>query len=808
MKRRIISLFLAIALLAGVLPAGLLSASASDEAIAYPVEGGNIYFYEGTITDSDETVTRADIPAEINGIAVTQIGDWAFADRAKLAAVTIPDSVTVIGWNAFLNCAALTSVVIPDSVTTIDTQAFCCCAGLSSVTIGSGVTGIQGSAFFGCVGLTEIIIPGSVSFIGSNAFANCTNLENITLSGSLTEIGGSVFCGTAYYDNADNWNNGVLYLDNWLLEAKPGELSGNYEILPGTVGIAPYAFDWCEDLTWITIPDSVVAICHSAFVQCRKLTKVVIPGSVKTIGRYAFANCGNLAEVTIESGLEAIGIGAFQECESLTAITIPDSVTHIYWSAFTGCTKLAEISIPDSVTYIGTYAFYCTAYYNDENNWQNDVLYLDNWLLHTKFEEFSGDYDILPETRGIAGDAFIGCTGLTVVTIPDSVKYICDGAFEGCESLSAVVIPESVTEISDRVFANCTGLTSVTIPESVISIGASAFMNCESLNEITIPNSVVSIGDSAFSGCASLTSVTIGDSVTSIGEYAFGSCWDLVKVTVPESVSYIGTRAFVECSSLTSVYFMGDAPELGYGVFYPIYGWEDTHKPNVTLYYIEGKAGWTSPEWNGYKTATWTPNNQTDPDDTDKPDVPSVEFSDVSDSAWYKDAVEYAVTNGLMNGTGNNKFEPESPMTRAMLVTVLWRYAGEPAEGENIFSDVKDSEWYAKAVAWAAHNGIVGGVGNGRFDPDGKITREQMAAILYRYCNSNSISTASRADLTGFPDGKKVSSYATDALSWAVAEGLITGSKVGSKTYLDPQGNATRAQVATILMRFIENVIE
>ncbi|MBE6984399.1 MAG: BMP family ABC transporter substrate-binding protein [Ruminococcaceae bacterium] len=178
-------------------------------------------------------------------------------------------------------------------------------------------------------------------------------------------------------------------------------------------------------------------------------------------------------------------------------------------------------------------------------------------------------------------------------------------------------------------------------------------------------------------------------------------------------------------------------------------------------------------------------------------------FSDVKASDWYSQAVNYAVSNGLMNGTGNNKFSPNGNMTRAMLVTVLWRYSGEIDEGYSAFSDVANSQWYAKAVAWASQNNIVNGVGNNKFSPNGNITREQMAAILYRFANSSNVDTSSRANLGSFPDGGKVSTYAKEAMQWAVAEGLING----ADGKLMPQGNATRAQVATILMRFIQNVV-
>ena len=188
------------------------------------------------------------------------------------------------------------------------------------------------------------------------------------------------------------------------------------------------------------------------------------------------------------------------------------------------------------------------------------------------------------------------------------------------------------------------------------------------------------------------------------------------------------------------------------------------------------------------------------------PDYRPVEFIDVPTNAWYKDAVDYAVGMGLMNGVGGGKFAPEDSMTRAMLVTVLWRYADSPTEGTNRFTDVPGGQWYTAAVAWAAGKGVVNGTSETTFEPDGNVTREQMAAILYRYANSISVDTGKRGDFTAFADANAVSGWAKDALSWTVAEGIIGGSKEGGQLLLNPAGNATRAQVAAILMRFIENV--
>ena len=188
---------------------------------------------------------------------------------------------------------------------------------------------------------------------------------------------------------------------------------------------------------------------------------------------------------------------------------------------------------------------------------------------------------------------------------------------------------------------------------------------------------------------------------------------------------------------------------------------------------------------------------------------PSNHFTDVKGpNHWTHEGIDFAIKHGLLRGMSATTFAPDTAMTRAMLVTVLWRYAGEPIEGTNSFADVPNETWYTDAVTWAAHNGVVAGVGNNKFDPDGKITREQMATILYRYAKNNGIDTSERANLNSFPDAEKISGYAKEAMQWAVAEELVNGSTEGGIAYLQPQGNATRAQVAAILMRFIQNVAE
>ena len=181
---------------------------------------------------------------------------------------------------------------------------------------------------------------------------------------------------------------------------------------------------------------------------------------------------------------------------------------------------------------------------------------------------------------------------------------------------------------------------------------------------------------------------------------------------------------------------------------------------------------------------------------------PSAELTDVPQDAWYHTAVDFMVMHELMLGVDEGRFAPESTMTRAQLVTVLYRIAGEPeTDGTHGFTDVADGMWYTDAIAWAAQNGVVNGIGNNKFDPDGYVTREQIATILFRYTKSEPVT---QDKLSAFPDADKASSYAVDALNWAVAEGLINGSDGA----LLPTDTATRAQVAAILMRFCENIAE
>ena len=266
-------------------------------------------------------------------------------------------------------------------------------------------------------------------------------------------------------------------------------------------------------------------------------------------------NVKNLNSLPAQIDTMIIGRNKISELAngSIQEVTEEDlnGITTIGYYAFSNCRSLTNIIIPDSVVSIGRGALTSTGYDNDENNWENGLLYIDNCLVYIKRNYSS--YEIKPGTRLMADEIFQNCNKLVSIVIPGSIANVSVYAFSGCNNLTDVIMRSGVTSIGNRAFNGCTSLTSIIIPDSVTSIGDHVFGNCTSLTSIEIPDSVTSIGDHVFRGCTNLESITFGDGITSIGMYTLEGCSKLTSVTIGDNVTKIGNAAFSGCTSLTSI---------------------------------------------------------------------------------------------------------------------------------------------------------------------------------------------------------------------------------------------------------------
>ncbi|MBR5332477.1 MAG: leucine-rich repeat domain-containing protein [Muribaculaceae bacterium] len=609
----------------------------SANTVAVTFKGDKYYSY------SDEYTSAVTIPSSVTywgtTYSVTEISYYAFCYCSSLTSITIPNSVTSIGDEAFSNCTGLSSVTIPNSVTSIGVEAFFNCTSLTEVNISDlsawckisfrytaanplfnaktlklngseiknlvipdDISQIKSYAFPGCTGLTSVTIPNSVTSIGEFAFYDCTGLTSVTIPNSVTSIG-----------------SGAFHECTGLTEATIGN---------SVTSIGDEAFSECTGLTSVAIPNSVTEIGKEAFYDCSDLISVTIPNSVTSIGDKAFSgtgwyenqsngilyldNCclGYKGEkptetLTIKDGTHLISSSAFSNCYGLTEVTIPNSVTSIGDYAFTGCTSLTSVTIPNSVTSIGSDAFLRTRWYG---NLANGVIYINNVLYKYKGTMPEGtSISIKDGTISISPFAFFtGCTGLTSVTIPNTVTSIGDKAFYRCTGLTEIIVNAiNPPTIQKNSFANYN--VPLTIIEGTIDTYKkstwSAFKKFNEIplaidgikykvtsinelevksydnnlsSELIIPSTinfgdrkynVTSISSDAFYGCTSLTSVTIPNSVTEIGNYAFCDCDGLKSVTIGNSVVTIGNNAFYNCGLRLVVSYCMLPPTCADGAF-------------------------------------------------------------------------------------------------------------------------------------------------------------------------------------------------------------------------------------------------
>ncbi len=593
----------------------------------------------------------------------------------------------------------------------------------------------------------DVVIPDGVTSIGEFAFTNSFNLNSVTIPDSVTKVAQRAF-----------WNCRDL---------------GAVSFPDGLVEIGTQAFELCTSLTSVSFPDSLIKIGSSAFKECSSLTDIVIPDSVTQIGNDAFACCSNLVsvtlsdnittipegafwgcinlpDVTIPDGVTAIERDSFRKCEALIEITIPNGVTHIGYDAFSGCNSLSSITIPDNVKEIQPRAFTASANLKEICVSPGNSFYAEkDGVLFTNDMK-----TLLQYPMGKSEKSY---------TIPNGVKIIGTDAFPSHnKNLTSIIIPEGVITIGEGSFSGL-NLTSVNLPNSITTIGGGAFSSCELLNDVTIPDRVTTIESNTFGGCSSFSNIIIPDNVTSIGNSAFGHCTNLISITIPNKVTTIEYAAFDECGKLKDVYYGGTEKQ-----------WQKIA--------IEGRN-----ECLTDATVHFT-DNPTPPN----PPTPSTDFTDVKPTAYYANAVKWAVEKDITSGIGGGKFAPENTCKREQIVTFLYRAKGSPAVTvTDSFTDMPKNQEFQKAISWAVEKGVTSGVGGGRFAPGKGCTRAEAMTFIWRAAGRpEPVSEASFADMPANSDFRK-------AISWAYENRITSG--IGDGTRFGPNQTCTRGQIVTFM---------
>lgn len=348
---------------------------------------------------------------------------------------TIKDGTMCIADEAFANNKNLTVVRMPSSITHIGNNAFYNCQGLQRVVLENGTKSIGNSTFEKCIKLAMINIPDNIDSIGDRAFAGCTALTSFILSenSNLTFLGDDALAGCSALTEA--------YLPDSLNAISSG------------------LFSSCTSLKTVKLPQFASTMGDSVFYYCPKLETINIPDGIKSIGKNAFYRCDALTEIIIPDSVETIKERAFELAVNITEIIVPENVKTIESCAFLNCSKLADITLPDGLIEIGSNVFTGTAYYKNNSNWKNGVLYIDNHLI--KANSVSGTYEVKSGTKTIADYAFEGCTSLTSINIPEGLVSIGNNAFWYCSALETIYIPSTVKKIGTNCFYNATFLNDV-----------------------------------------------------------------------------------------------------------------------------------------------------------------------------------------------------------------------------------------------------------------------------------------------------------------------------------------------------------
>ena len=771
---------------------------------------------------------------------VTNVGNCAFKDCQYLTCMFLNDDITTIGDHAFYADEYLSAINMPRDLELIDKYAFYGCDTLTFVRAGacSRLRRIEDHAFYSCTMLAELRLPNGLTYIGPWAFAwdRILGQEDTTLGlpSSLQTIGTGAFAFVNHHKNLNIPANVTsigdyafmcdYYMNN--LTFSPGDK-------PLTIGVAAFFGD--NHMKTVDLSNRVAQIDKCAFAGCEMLEEAYFGDRIDTIQDRAFTSLDNAMKILVEGVLNGIlrpddtDQNADQAGDISTAFNMIAKITKLKRAVFKNDPAKSIYGAADSNR---SFPDDCVVYYpQGSHTWAAELKDDGTWQGY-KTGLWHGDHiaqfadTVVDPTCTKQGYTHHVCTvkGCTYAPVDDTYVAATDHTW-----VKTQTNPPACTE-QGTAFYKCSAC-GATRTEKIAALGHD-LSRCDLVPDATCTQPGRAVGTCARCG------VKIDEVIPAKGhDYSYKSA-SSTEPTCTESGRYQGT-----CPRCGKEY-NDTIPALGHDWGEWVVAQEPTAETTGYRYHLCARCNTREGEdipklhehaWNagvvtqkptatepGVKTFTCTICGATKTESIPAtglpgtcpggPTCPGYAFRDMPVPAdWSHEGLDYCIYRGYVAGTSASTVSPTGVCTRAQLVSILYRMQGEPTtvKGYELsklrapFNDVPRGQWYTDAIWWAKLTDVVAGTSATTFDPEGEITREQLAVILYNYTQQFAPGSIPAAgSLAGFPDAGSVSSWARTEMAWAVGNGLISGTGSGGVAYLSPQGSATRAQVAAILMRF------
>ena len=837
MKERLLACLLTLVMLLALLPATALAAD--------PVTGSCGDGLTWTLTQNEDGTTytltisgTGEMEDYTVGGAPWHVALGAAANRKQITEIVLPNGLTHIGNNAFLQ-AAVTKVEIPNTVVSIGTNAFWKCNTIETTlpasvrelgatafygtfvvnvdannpylcseengkvlyskdkttlyqvsqdcagdfTIPSTVTTINDFAMNGCANVTgELVIPDSVQTIGRSAFEG-TGFTSLNLGNSVKEIGVSAFykCAAMTGDLVIPTSVTTIGANAFIGTGFDGKLDFQAQIEE-----FPAAIFQGLNFTSVSFSGSVKSIGDRAFENCKQLATVTFGQGLETVGQYAFYNSGLSGALTFPDSLKKIDTYAFAKCPHITEITLPEGNATIEYGAFTGDTGVQKIKIPLSEI-------------------QFDKLNNGGYWIFTQYTENKLETIVVGTAPNEESMSLFSNSlgGLKTIVIGTGVSEINNYAFGSANSLESALYPSNLTiynayqgnqnliNAGTKYTVTANGSMGQNTEQAMLTFETPEGKTCPTVTYLSTNESAVTVDESgkikAIGSVGQKATIkaqhdgtTFAKVDVTIGVMIDGAFYSINPVIADQTYTGLPLTPAVEVTKNGQTITEGFTVEYVNNI--------NVGTATATVKVGDAVVGTATFQIVAPPPAPVIPVTPSAPAQLPfNPDAGKTTFTDVAGNAWYASAVNYVVDKGLMNGTGEGKFSPEADTTRGMIVTILARLDGKNTSG---------TPWYQAGQRWAMEYEISDGT-----NMTGAITREQLVTMLFRYAVKNGLEAVTLSEnLTQFTDASDISAWAVSAMQWAVGQGLIQG----SNGLLRPQANASRAEVATILMRFCE----